>query len=199
MACCLTTPSHYLNQLNVNKDLWHSAETKYSRYHFEKKCSCKITSASPWGQRVKTLPNKYTVTTALSNGWTDIIWLSEVQVPHYISWESLRKLSCNTGLLLWSVDPFYWHGLTSTPAWINDYIDYKVRDDIYLSFPKLHHFCLGMVNIMSSHILLCFTCGPFYWHGLTLIPAWISNHTLSKVWEEITYPSLNFNGCTVEV
>ena len=36
MAYCLTTPSRYLNQLNVNKDLWHSAETKYSRYHFPK-------------------------------------------------------------------------------------------------------------------------------------------------------------------
>ena len=29
----------------------------------------------------------------------------------------------------------------------------------------------------------------FYWHGLTLIPEWISNHTPSKVWNEITYPS----------
>ena len=36
-------------------------------------------------------------------------------------------------------------------------------------------------------------------HGLTLIPAWISNDMLSKVWDEITYPFLNFNGCTVEV
>ena len=25
-------------------------------------------------------------------------------------------------------------------------------------------------------------------HGLTLIPAWISNHTHSKVWDEIIYP-----------
>ena len=33
----------------------------------------------------------------------------------------------------------------------------------------------------------------------TLNPAWISNHTPSKVWDEITYPFLNFNGCTVEV
>ena len=40
---------------------------------------------------------------------------------------------------------------------------------------------------------------PFYWHGLTLIPAWISNHLPGKVWDEITYPFLNFNGCTVEV
>ena len=41
--------------------------------------------------------------------------------------------------------------------------------------------------------------GPFYKHGLTLIPAWISNHMSSKVWDEITYPFPNFNGCPVEV
>ena len=34
---------------------------------------------------------------------------------------------------------------------------------------------------------------------LTLIPAWIINHMPSKVWDEITYPFLNFNGATVEV
>ena len=42
-------------------------------------------------------------------------------------------------------------------------------------------------------------CGPFYWHGLTLIPAWITNYMPGEVWGEITYPFLNFNGCTVEV
>ena len=41
--------------------------------------------------------------------------------------------------------------------------------------------------------------GPFYWHGLTLIQAWISNYMPGKVWDEITYPFLNFNGATVEV
>ena len=41
--------------------------------------------------------------------------------------------------------------------------------------------------------------GPFYKHGLTLIPAWIINHMPSKVWDEINYPFLNFNGATVEV
>ena len=43
------------------------------------------------------------------------------------------------------------------------------------------------------------TYGPFYKHGLTLIPAWIGNHMHYKVWDEITYPFLNFNGATVEV
>ena len=41
--------------------------------------------------------------------------------------------------------------------------------------------------------------GPFYQHGLTLIPAWMSNHMTSKVWDEITFPFLNFNGATVGV
>ena len=40
---------------------------------------------------------------------------------------------------------------------------------------------------------------PFYQHGLTLILAWISNYIHYNVWDEITYPFLNFNGLTVEV
>ena len=43
------------------------------------------------------------------------------------------------------------------------------------------------------------TLGPLYWHVLTLIPTWISNHILSNVWDEITYRFSNFNGATVEV
>ena len=41
-------------------------------------------------------------------------------------------------------------------------------------------------------------CGPFYLHGITLIPTWISNYIHCKVWDEITKPFLNFNGATVE-
>ena len=36
-----------------------------------------------------------------------------------------------------------------------------------------------------------------YSYGLTLIPAWISNNTHYNVWDVITYPFLNFNGCTL--
>ena len=52
-------------------------------------------------------------------------------------------------------------------------------------------------NIESAMLLEI--SDPFYSHGLTLIPAWISNHMPGKVWDEITYPFLNFNGWTVEV
>ena len=35
-------------------------------------------------------------------------------------------------------------------------------------------------------------------HGLTLTPAWISNHMPSKLWDEITYLFPNLKGCSVE-
>ena len=38
--------------------------------------------------------------------------------------------------------------------------------------------------------------GPFYQHGLTLIQALISNYIQYNVWDEITYPFLNFNRAT---
>ena len=38
-----------------------------------------------------------------------------------------------------------------------------------------------------------------YWHGWTLILAWISNYIHYNVWDEITYPLPNFNGGTVEI
>ena len=41
--------------------------------------------------------------------------------------------------------------------------------------------------------------GPLLLHGLTLIPALLSKHIHYKVWDQITYPFLNFNGAAVEV
>ena len=38
-----------------------------------------------------------------------------------------------------------------------------------------------------------------YWYELTFILAWMSNHISSKVWDGITYPSPNFNGCAIEI
>ena len=52
---------------------------------------------------------------------------------------------------------------------------------------------------MQIYLQQYMICGPFYQHGLTLIPAWISNYIHYKVWDEITYPFLNFNGATIEV
>ena len=50
-----------------------------------------------------------------------------------------------------------------------------------------------------DNLASCVASGPFYYYGLTLIPAWISNYIHHKMWYEITYPFPNFNGATVEV
>ena len=41
--------------------------------------------------------------------------------------------------------------------------------------------------------------GPFYKHGLTLIPKWKSNYAHYKARVEITYPFSIFNGAAIEV
>ena len=46
------------------------------------------------------------------------------------------------------------------------------------------------VNHFEFH---CADLGPFHWYGLTLLPEWINDHMLSKVWDEITYPFICFN------
>ena len=57
------------------------------------------------------------------------------------------------------------------------------------------HYRLNGFELASKHFMLIhgtWTC------GLTFIPALRSDY-ISKVWDEITYPLPNFNGCTIEV
>ena len=43
------------------------------------------------------------------------------------------------------------------------------------------------------------TWGLFHWHDLSLIQAWISNNIHYEVWDEITYPFLNFNSAAIDI
>ena len=63
---------------------------------------------------------------------------------------------------------------------------------LYLYHPDRSRTC-------CNHHVLLFTRVHVYRHRLTLISTWISNHMPSKVWDEITYPFSNFDGCIVEV
>ena len=60
------------------------------------------------------------------------------------------------------------------------------------SLMKIH---LKVSSVFWHH----FIQSPFYYYGLILNPAWISNHMHRKVWDEITDPFPNFNDCAVEV
>ena len=46
---------------------------------------------------------------------------------------------------------------------------------------------------MNAVMTLSTPADPFDQNGLTLIPAWISDHMPRKGWEEIAYPLSNFN------
>ena len=59
--------------------------------------------------------------------------------------------------------------------------------------------CVSMCENNVWYDNLSSSSGPFYQYGLTLIPAWTSNYIPYNVWDETTYPFLNFNGATVEV
>ena len=80
---------------------------------------------------------------------------------------------------------------------------YNLSSCMYLAFNSTGTGCNIQGELDQYHGCwcpgTCVTRGLFYQHGLTLIPAWISNHMPGKVWDEITYPFLNFNGCTVKV
>ena len=54
---------------------------------------------------------------------------------------------------------------------------------------------LWLISLLYSITVVDSFWGPFYWHGLTLILAWISHHMFSKVWGEITYPKLQWLHC----
>ena len=54
----------------------------------------------------------------------------------------------------------------------------------------LQNTCDEGVNTGLGHDL-----SPFYLHGSTLILAWIIDYIHYKLWNEITYPFLNFNSC----
>ena len=74
----------------------------------------------------------------------------------------------------------------------------KENTNIVFMFLKIISQWLGQIFSTDASVRYAI-CGLFYLHGLTLIPVWISNYIHYKLWDEITYPFLNFNSCTVEV
>ena len=56
---------------------------------------------------------------------------------------------------------------------------YRIQNQLFLGLRGKHQSCMW---------LTCHLWGPLYKHKITLIPARISNHMPSKVWDEITYP-----------
>ena len=55
-----------------------------------------------------------------------------------------------------------------------------------------------VVKLLFTHRLPSHSNDPFYWQGLTLTSAWISNHMPGKGWDENTVAPLKFrNGLVI--
>ena len=90
-------------------------------------------------------------------------------------------------------------------------IDTKAADDLVIQGAMasaamaliwsflIFEWCYLINKISTTRIEIPWktTMGPFYLHGLTLIPACTSNYIHHNVWDEITYPLPNFKGCTL--
>ena len=120
----------------------------------------------------------------------------------------------NFNFFLWSNIPFlknrYWQ--TTGPSgprcclinpsaeskWPYDCLNSRVglvRLHIYIEMSPLLWWWVNDLLILSMNQELV----PLCWHGLDLIPAWISNYINYKVWTEIAYPFPNFNNATFEI
>ena len=77
---------------------------------------------------------------------------------------------------------------------------FKVQNDSFTRYPHMSkeddQYTNPILNIFKYTCYLCQTVGLVDLHGL---PACINKYTHFKVWTEIIYPFLNFNGATAEV
>ena len=90
----------------------------------------------------------------------------------------------------------WWIKLIECPAFVNSCPHIIDRYSLTNILPNWHlsidffrvqpTLCYIRIAWHALPVELYPSCGPFYLHGLTLIPAWISNYILYKVWNEIT-------------
>ena len=59
------------------------------------------------------------------------------------------------------------------------------------------HACTGLASVENG--LAPSRWQTNMWNNDVINPSWLTNHMSSKVWDEITYPFLNFNSAIVEV
>ena len=104
-------------------------------------------------------------------------------------WAGLRSCDC---LVTWFCYQMITKpgNKTATPPWPDPYI--------YFGSPKLEWFNWTQTTpYIAEKINKIIKCTASNY--IISIPAWISYHRVSKVWNEIIYPFPNFNGATTEV
>ena len=131
-----------------------------------------------------------------------LAWISENCCFQFIRWQVNVKWWWNIWCLI-SYDQFFckiilWFQDFSLLSWnlIKSYFPFH-------SAVRNEKFCYSLLSILllSGITKTSINIGAWMSNDIQgpLLLSWISNHMPNKVWDEITYPFLNFNGCTVEV
>ena len=131
MACCLTAPSHYLNQcwLMINEVLWHSPEINftgntqdiYPRYASESYSEFKITATSPRANELTlwSLNKIANIVLIFSNTFPKLKTFKS-KTNHSLFWQWLGTLrlnqwrpsplmhACHEDVIKWKHFPRYW-------------------------------------------------------------------------------------------
>ena len=99
-------------------------------------------------------------------------------------------------------------------AWSRQFNSYPIQNvslDLCIQMAATNtKDCIGHLHVHDDSLgMFCRVCrhpisneyhtGPLLLRWFTFNLAWISNYIHYNVWDEISYPSLNFKGCTVEV
>ena len=116
------------------------------------------------------------------NGWNVL--------PTQLHWNKLGSIPLPGKSL------FYFYNGNRTPI---KTILYQNTQKIFTMETSFHHSnirCGSSISGLRHIILKSYT---YYSIGFLVIPACISDFTHYELWDEITYPFLNFNGCTVEI
>ena len=95
------------------------------------------------------------------------------------------------------------HGAKMGPIWVLSAPDGPHVGPMNLAIRGAARSCWSIYKHRGQDEGSCAGPGSDLWPLLltwfNLNPAWISNYIHCNVWDEITYPFLNFNGATVEV
>ena len=127
---------------------------------------------------------------------------------HFLEWKALYFDSNFTGFCSWgynSISPTLYS--ITRPQWVDVKLQTsqlpsaRICSKLLPSSTAISNFWPNLQLMMNSLGVSCQFCFDIYvfWHGLTLIPAWISNGIVYNVWDKITYLFPNFNSCTIEV
>ena len=120
-------------------------------------------------------------------------WYSAITVPALSSVKAF-----------WPIQ--YWETVTITTTGIDGRVKRRTSWGVTISQCSLKHTSI-YVEIMKKSLktlpllvlVLEYSRVPLYWHGLTLIPAWVSYYIHYQVYDEIIYTFPNFIGTAIEV